>query len=37
MGNIIVALDGMNREEAIGLARKLKNQVWGFKVNGPSS
>ena len=30
---VIVALDGMSREAALGLAEKLRDQVWGFKVN----
>lgn len=30
---IIVALDGLEREAALKLAEKLKDFVWGFKVN----
>lgn len=30
---IIVALDGMTKEEALSLSKKLKGKVWGFKVN----
>lgn len=30
---IIVALDGMNEELALQMAEKLKDLVWGFKVN----
>ncbi len=30
---IIVALDGLTDEKAVGLARKLKGKVWGFKAN----
>lgn len=30
---IIVALDGMNKEDALSLAWLLSGKVWGFKVN----
>ena len=30
---IIVALDGVSVKEALDIAAKLKNGVWGFKVN----
>ena len=30
---IIIALDGMNRSEALSLAKTLSNSVWGFKAN----
>lgn len=30
---IILPLDGMNRSEALALAKKLSGAVWGFKVN----
>lgn len=30
---VIVALDGMSREQALSLARKLEGKVWGYKVN----
>ena len=31
--NIIVALDGISRQEALKIAKSLKGLVWGFKVN----
>lgn len=31
--NVIVALDGMSRSEALALAKELSGHVWGFKVN----
>ncbi len=30
---VIVALDGMSREQAIAIARQLAGRVWGFKVH----
>ena len=30
---IIVALDGVSVKEALNIASKLKNKVWGFKIN----
>ena len=30
---IIVSLDGVSVKEALNIASKLKNKVWGFKVN----
>ena len=30
---IIVALDGMNRNDAVKIAKILRGKVWGFKVN----
>ena len=30
---IIVALDAMTREQALGVARELSGHVWGFKIN----
>ncbi len=30
---VIVALDGMNREQALACAKNLNGLVWGFKVN----
>lgn len=31
--NVIVALDGMQTEQALDLAKRLSGKVWGFKVN----
>ncbi len=34
MGNkIIIALDGISVRKALSIAKKLKNRVWGFKIN----
>ncbi|OGN17416.1 MAG: orotidine 5'-phosphate decarboxylase [Candidatus Yanofskybacteria bacterium RIFCSPHIGHO2_02_FULL_50_12] len=30
---IIVALDGISKKNALSIARKLKKTVWGFKIN----
>lgn len=30
---VIVALDGISTEKALKIAKTLKNEVWGFKVN----
>lgn len=30
--NLIIALDGITSKEALEIARKLKKEVWGFKV-----
>lgn len=33
MKNIIIALDGMSREESLALAESVSGMVWGFKVH----
>ena len=30
--NLIIALDGINQQKALNIARVLKGKVWGFKV-----
>ncbi|MCB0325684.1 MAG: hypothetical protein KDD69_19010, partial [Bdellovibrionales bacterium] len=30
---VIVALDGMSREQSLQMARSLRGRVWGYKVN----